>query len=73
MFPIFSNNNNSNNVNFLIPTHGYRPSITDKALQAYKKTKNSIFIWPLQWPSDSELKTGRRQVPGSIPGSAGRP
>ena len=26
-----------------------------------------------QWPSGSVLKTGRREVPGSIPGSAYRP
>ena len=38
-----------------------------------KTRENSEQLEPLQWRSGSALKTGRREVPGSIPGRACRP
>ena len=43
----------------------------------YKKKSNAalaqFFLTLHQWPRGSALKTGRRQVPSSIPGRACRP
>ena len=44
-----------------------------KVLNSYCKIHNFTFLLPHQWRSGSALKTGRRQVPGSIPGCACRP
>ena len=45
------------------------------ALYPFRNAKGRVLYnhqRPLQWPNGSALKTGRREVPGSIPGRAYR-